>query len=108
MDKTKKKELLNQYKNQQKEGFIKSLPISVETFKKLFDYLDEADEECEGNLNRTIRFLEENNCPVEKVVEWFYKNGGGCDCEVLANVEEKFVVMKIIPEPEYEDDEDYE
>lgn len=37
-----------------------------------------------------------------------HKNDGGCDCGVLANVEEQFVVMKIITESEYEEDEDYE
>ena len=28
-----------------------------------------------------------------------YKNGAGCDCEVLDNIEEQFIVMKKIPEP---------
>ena len=49
----------------------------------------------------TIYFLEEHHCPVQAVVEWLRKNGGGCDCEVLDNVEEQFVVMKMIAEREY-------
>lgn len=40
----------------------------------------------------------------KEVVEWLYKNGGGCDCEVLDNVEEKFIVMKITPEPDIDEE----
>lgn len=60
-------------------------------------------EDCEGRLRLTLKFLEEYYCPVQAVVEWLYKNGGGCNCEVLDNVEERFVVMKIIPKRESED-----
>ena len=44
-------------------------------------------------INSRISLL----CSVIVVVEWFYIIVGGCFCEVLANVEERFVVMKIIP-----------
>lgn len=90
MDKAKKKELLKQYKKQQREKFISSLPMPVEGFMALFDYLDIDYEKCEGDLRKTIAFLEENHYPVEKVVDWLRKNGAGCDCEVLFNVEEQF------------------
>lgn len=105
MDKSKKKELLNKYKDEQKQQFLNSLPMPIESFVRLFDYLDETDEDCAGDLRLTIKFLEEQNCPVQAVIEWLRKNGGGCDCEVLDNVEEKFVVMKIIPEREYESED---
>ena len=60
-------------------------------------------EDYEGHLRITLKSLEEHYCPVQAIVEWMYKNGGGCDCEVLDNVEERFVVMKIIPKRESED-----
>lgn len=42
------------------------------------------------------------------MTEWLYKNDGGCDCAVLANVEKQFVVRKIISELDYRDKDDEE
>lgn len=103
MNKVKKKELLKQYKEEQRAKFIDSLPMSIEMFTALFDYLDEADEECKGDLRLTLQFLEEHQCPIEKVVEWLVHHGAGCDCEVLDNIEEQFIVMKMIPEPDIDE-----
>ena len=66
--------------------------MSRELFEKLFDYLDQQLEEnkCKHNLDLSALFLNNNSCPVEPVLEWLCENGGGCDCEVLFNVEEKF------------------
>lgn len=90
MDKATKKELLKQYAEQQREKFIASLPMPAEGFMALFDYLDASEEECMGDLRMTIAFLEENDYPVNEVVDWLRHNGAGCDCEVLLNVEEHF------------------
>lgn len=89
MDKAREKELLKQYAKKQREKFAASLPMPVEGFTALFDYLDDT-EECEGDLRRTIAFLKENHYPADKVVDWLRQNGAGCDCEVLPNVEEQF------------------
>ena len=43
-----------------------------------------------------IDILEEKHCPTSLVVERLRKNGAGCDCEVLDNVNEQFEIMKII------------
>lgn len=90
MDKATKKELLKQYASQQRAKFIASLPMPVEGFMELFDYLDASEEKCMGDLRMTIAFLEENDYPVNEVVNWLRHNGAGCDCEVLLNVEEHF------------------
>lgn len=92
MDKARKKELLNSYKETQRKQFEAALPMSRELFQQLFDYLDEQFEEseCRHNFDMTITFLEKNNCPVNTVLEWLNENGAGCDCEALFNVEEKF------------------
>ena len=29
--------------------------------------------------------------PLKKIIEWLEENGGYCDCEVLANIEEKIL-----------------
>ena len=43
------------------------------------------------NLNILTReFLEKQKVDVESVLDWIINEGGGCDCEVLYNVEECF------------------
>ena len=91
-EKEKRKEILKKLKEKEKEDFFKSLPMDKETFQGLFDYLDEnMGDGCDHKLNLTIKYFEKNEIKeIEKVVGWLKENGGYCDCEVLANVEEKF------------------
>ena len=83
---------LAEYKRRQKEAFLSSLPMSADLFRELFDYLDERlrEDGCEHDFRLTETFLSEQDCDAEAVLEWLEENGGGCDCEVLANIEEKF------------------
>ena len=92
MNKEQRKALMKQYKDGQKNSFVNSLPMSREIFHELFDYLDErlSEEDCDHNLEMTEEFLKQRNVSIEEVEEWLMKNGGGCDCEVLLNVEELF------------------
>ena len=93
MDKARKKELLKNYKAKEKQNFQDSLPMDEEVFWELFDYLDEHLEEqdgCNHSLSLTRAFLETKGVEVERILEWIVDNGGGCDCEVLYNVEERF------------------
>ena len=92
MNKDDKKRALAEYKRRQKEAFLSSLPMSADLFRELFDHLDEAlsEQDCDHDLHLTESFLESHGCDTEAVLEWLAENGGGCDCEVLANVEEKF------------------
>lgn len=93
MSSKNKKELLKKYKEQQRDLLIKSLPFSIEKFKELFDYLDEklSDIECDNTLKYTLKFLKQTNIPIEKSIQWLKENGGYCDCEVLANIEDKIL-----------------
>ena len=88
--------------------FLISLPMPVGKFIQLFDYLDKSSQGCKRDLQLTIKFLEKHKCPIKDVTEWLYKNDGGCDCAVLANVEKQFVVRKIISELDYRDKDDEE
>ncbi len=93
MDKARKKELLKNFKAKEKQSFQDSLPMDEEVFWNLFDYLDEHLEEqdgCDHSLSLTRAFLETKGVDVESILEWIVDNGGGCDCEVLYNVEERF------------------
>jgi malonyl CoA-acyl carrier protein transacylase len=87
-----KKELKNKYEHQQQEEFENSLPTDSEIFEKLFDYLDEELENgCNHTLHLTETFLtSEKVNNVDEIKGWLRDNGGFCDCEVLANIEELF------------------
>ena len=93
MDKARKKELLKDYKAKEKQNFQDSLPMDEELFWNLFDYVDEkleVNDGCDHGLTFTREFLEKQSIDVESVLDWIINEGGGCDCEVLYNVEERF------------------
>lgn len=51
--------------------------------------LEEND--CDDTTTLTERFIEENRITNSNtILNWLADNGGYCDCEILANVEEKF------------------
>ena len=85
MDKARKKELLKGYKAKEKQNFKDSLPMDEELFWNLFDYVDEKLEANDG-CNHSLTFTRE----FESVLDWIINEGGGCDCEVLYNVEGRF------------------
>ena len=92
MNKDEKRKALAEYKRRQKEAFLASLPMSEELFRELFDYLDEQleDQGCQDDLCLTRAFLADQDCDSEAVLDWLEDQGAGCDCEVLANIEEQF------------------
>ncbi|MEW9077111.1 DUF2695 domain-containing protein [Terrisporobacter glycolicus] len=93
MDKSRKKELLKKFKNEERCEFQNSLHFSKEIFEQLFDYIDEILETygCDDTLKYTKEFLQMNNLPFQESIEWLQENGAYCDCEVLANIEDKIL-----------------
>lgn len=91
-EKDKRKEILRQLKAKEKESFRKSLPMGEDIFQELFDYLNQnLGDDCDHGLTMTIGLLKEKGIAnIDRVIEWLNYNGGYCDCEVLANVEERF------------------
>ncbi len=92
-EKERRREILRNLKNAAKQEFEASLPMTRHQFKQLFDHLDAALNEidCDDTLKITEAFLQEAGIAnIPQVKEWLKNNGGYCDCEVLANVEEKF------------------
>lgn len=87
-----RKRLAKEYAEQQKKEFYASLPMPDTVFKKLFAYLDMqlGKNGCDGTLSLTEKFLQKNGLDAGAVTEWLCDHGGGCDCEVLFNVEELF------------------
>ena len=84
------------WKNQQEEKFLKSIPFAVSIFQDLFDHLDIRFEtkSCTNTFNLTIDFLASKGIHFEDHIDFFIEHGSGCDCEVLANMEEMFPERK--------------
>ena len=91
-EKEKRKEIMRQLKEKANESFLSALPMDKQSFQDLFDYLDEKSiEGCDNTLRMTVDFLRERQIEnIDRVIEWLNDNGAGCDCEVLANIEELF------------------
>ena len=68
------------------------LPLPKPTIKALFDAVDVglSQTDCDHTLRHTIAFLQQHDLPQERVVAWLAEYGGYCDCEVIANVEERW------------------
>ena len=92
MDKNQRKAMIKQYKDERKNKFKNSLPMSCDIFHELFDYLDErlSEEDCNHNFELTEEFLKQRGIRIEEVENWLIDNGCACDCEVLANMEDLF------------------
>jgi hypothetical protein len=89
----KRKKIRDEIKKQEHDDFENNLPIEKEKLKELFDYLDNIFPEngCDNTNKLTRNFLEKaGKQNIDVVLEWLANNGGYCDCEILANVEEKF------------------
>ncbi|MBL3550186.1 MULTISPECIES: DUF2695 domain-containing protein [Chryseobacterium] len=92
-EKERRKQIRNELRQKQQEEFEKSLPINREIFEKLFDDLDHqlGKRNCDDTNQLTVEFLKKNKIGnIENVLSWLADHGGYCDCEILANVEEKF------------------
>jgi len=78
----------------ERAGMRSSLPVAPDVMRSLFDFVDErlSNADCDGSLERTVTFLQQRKLPVELVVNWLRSAGGYCDCEVLSNAEERFLV----------------
>lgn len=97
MENTKRKEILNQLAENELAEFRHGLPTGEKTFPELFDYLDIqlGKKGCDHTTNLTRTYLDRKGISnVAQVLEWLADNGGFCDCEVLANVEDLFDYLK--------------
>ncbi len=91
MSDPRKDALKKAWREQENQKLIASIPMSKEALRELFDQLDGGlSQGCDHSLRLTTTFLEHKNLDVQRVVPWLREHGGYCDCEVLANVEDKF------------------
>jgi len=71
---------------------IEEMPLSLKELGELFDHLDEhlGNEGCDHTPKITSSFLASIKLNQEEIIPWLEDQGGYCDCEILANVEESW------------------
>ncbi len=92
-EKERRKQITNELREKAHEDFEKSLPLSRDRFKDLFDFLDNelTDNSCDHTLKFTKAFFSTKDLDnFDETAKWLNEKGGYCDCEVLGNVEEMF------------------
>jgi hypothetical protein len=72
------------------------LPFPRQDLVHLFRYVDDRWDEhgCDHTLGGAIEYLNKIGLPKdqrEDVLDWLIEQGGGCDCEILANVAERWI-----------------
>ena len=86
----RKRELNASWKVHERTVLEASLPISKADLCELFEHLDRSEVPCDHSLRQTSMFLRSRALNDAIVVPWLREHGGYCDCEVLANVADKF------------------
>ena len=91
----RRKQILKDLRQKEKEEFEISLPIRRDLFEALFDYLGHELENkgCDDTLKLTELFLTTKGISdFPQIKKWLGDHGGYCDCEVLANVQQQFEI----------------
>jgi hypothetical protein len=89
-EKKRRQAIAREIKRKERAEAEAAMPISKPDLKALFEYVEaELDEkDCDNTLRATREFLSQRQLPEELITNWLIGEGGGCDCEVMANAEE--------------------
>jgi hypothetical protein len=92
-EKARRKALKQGVRQEERDQIRSSLPISQPQMRALFDSVDQqlTDQNCDDTLKYTLAFLNQHGLSVEPVIKWLEAAGAYCDCEVLANAEQRFL-----------------
>lgn len=65
------------------------MPIDRVDLESLIDWLDREvpSRGCNHDLVLTVEWLKKHNCPIHSTLMALLAHGGGCDCEVVLNVD---------------------
>jgi hypothetical protein len=87
-EKERRKKLVRAIVEEKRMHALAELPIAKQDLADLFYWVGERFDAygCDRTLKYTLDFIESKRLPEEKLVEWLREYGGGCDCEVMANV----------------------
>jgi hypothetical protein len=91
-EKQRRKAIHNELKQKADAEKLVALPMPKEKLSAFFDYLDQqlTAHDCDDTLRFTQEFAAIQNLAFEPIKQWLGEFGGYCDCEALANVEEKY------------------
>jgi hypothetical protein len=91
-EKQRRKAIQNDLRQKADAEKMAALPMPKEKLAAFFDYLDQqlTEEGCDDTLRFTHEFAASHNLSFESIKQWLSDYGGHCDCEALANVEEKY------------------
>lgn len=89
--KEKRRDIKRKLREDERQRQLGEIPLSEAVLRQLFDYVDSElkNTDCDHTLRYAIAFLEKSAVThVDEVISWLNENGGYCDCEVIANVEQ--------------------
>ena len=91
-EKQRRKAIQNELRQKADTEKLAALPMPKEKLLAFFDYLDQqlSEHNCDDTLRFTQQFAASYNLAFEPIKQWLGDFGGYCDCEALANVEEKY------------------
>ena len=92
LDEQSRREKLHEWRARQRAAARAKLPLPDDQMQALFDMLDAALPR--GGCDHTLRLVRgwayQRGVAFDDVAAWCRENGGRCDCEVLANCEERW------------------
>jgi Protein of unknown function (DUF2695) len=91
-EKQRRKAMQNEMRQKVDAEKLVALPMPKEKLQAFFDYLDQqlTEHECDNTLRFAQQFAASHNLAFEPIKQWLNDCGGYCECEALANVEEKY------------------
>jgi len=91
-EKQRRKAIQNKLTQKANIEKLAGLPMPKEKLAAFFNYLDQqlTEHDCDDTLRFTQEFAASHNLEFEPIKQWLGDYGGYCDCEALANVEEKY------------------
>ena len=91
-EKQRRKAIQNELRQKADAEKLAGLPVPKGKLAAFFDYLDQQLTEygCDDTLRFAQAFAVSNSLAFEPIKAWLGNYSGYCDCEALANVEEKY------------------
>ncbi len=91
-EKLKRRAIVKDLRMQEIAALRADIPISESDARQLLNFVNEgfSINGCDNTLRAARTFLEQRSLPQEAVIQWLYRHGGYCDCEVAANVRDAY------------------
>jgi hypothetical protein len=91
-NKDRRKAIRDELRRRERAGVEAKAPLSKPKLKQLFGWVDIklGKAGCDDTLKHSIPFLRVRGVAEDEVVAWLKEEDGYCDCEVIANVEDRW------------------